>query len=131
MRQSRRHLGQLLALGIGIGSIHLFTILYFKKSFSIDGLLLAYSINMLLALLGYWLIRLAYHFKTQVEGFIFLLLSFVKFGVLYFLFLRGDFFSFGESRLLFFHLFIPYIICLVWEITVLAKILNQTPKKQA
>lgn len=130
MRQSLRHLGQLLALGIGIGSIHLFTILYFKKSFSVNGLLLAYCINMLLALIGYLLIRLAYRFKTQVEGFVFLLLSFVKFGVLYFLFLKGDFFSFGESRTLFSHLFIPYVSCLIWEIFVLAKILNQAPKKQ-
>lgn len=130
MRQSLRHLGQLLALGIGIGSIHLFTILYFKKSFSVNGLLFAYCINMLLALIGYLLIRLAYRFKTQVEGFVFLLLSFVKFGVLYFLFLKGDFFSFGESRTLFSHLFIPYVSCLIWEIFVLAKILNQAPKKQ-
>lgn len=85
---------------------------------------------MLLALIGYLLIRLAYRFKTQVEGFVFLLLSFVKFGVLYFLFLKGDFFSFGESRTLFSHLFIPYVSCLIWEIFVLAKILNQAPKKQ-
>lgn len=129
MRQSLRHLGQLLALGIGIGSIHLFTILYFKKGFSIDGLLLAYFINTLLALVGYLLIRIAYHFKTQVEGFVFLLLSFVKFGVLYLVFLRSDFFPFGESHILFSHLFIPYVSCLIWEISVLAKILNQPPKK--
>lgn len=131
MRQSLCHLSQLTAIVVGLGSIHLFTILNFKIDFSIYALLKAYSINMLLALLGYWLIRLAYHFKTQVEGFIFLLLSFVKFGILYFVFLANDSLNFGESRLLFFHLFIPYIICLVWEITVLAKILNQTAKKQA
>ena len=130
MRQSLWHLGQLMVLVTVIGSIHLFTILKINNGLSAHGLLLAYLINMLLALMGYSLIRMAYHFKTQVEGFIFLLLSFVKFGVLYFVFLANDNYLFDEARSMFPHLFIPYTSCLIWEIMVLAKILNQAPKKQ-
>lgn len=119
-----------MVLTTAIGSIHLFTILKINNELSAHGLLLAYLINMLLALMGYSLIRMAYHFKTQVEGFIFLLLSFVKFGVLYFVFLANNTYLLDEARSMFPHLFIPYIICLIWEIFVLAKILNQAPKKQ-
>lgn len=130
MSQSLRHLGQLMALVFGVGSIHLFTILYFNNMFSVYELLLAYFINMLLAAMGYLFIRLSYHFKTQIEGFVFLLLSFVKFGVLYYVFLASTNLPISESRTLFLHLFLPYISCLIWEIAVLAKILNNAPEKQ-
>ena len=128
MRQSFRHVCQLLALVFVIGSIHLVTINYLNYSFPTLLLLKFYVLNAALAIKGYVLIRVAYALKTQLEGFIFLIGSFVKFGVLYMFFLADDASPIHDSRQAFLHLFIPYAICLIWEIVALAKTLNQVPK---
>ena len=86
MRQSLRHVCQLLAIVFVIGSIHLVTILYLSYSFPTLLLLKLYAVNAALAIMGYVFIRVAYALKTQLEGFIFLIGSFVKFGVLYMFF---------------------------------------------
>lgn len=131
MRQSLRHFGQLLAISFGVGSIHLVTILKLDIDFPNNLLLRLYLTNILLAVLGYIAIRLAYLFKSQVEGFLFLMGSFLKFAILYLFFLTDETSPLHDSRQSFLHLFLPYIVCLIWEIAALAKILNQTPKTQS
>ena len=128
MRQSLGHFGQLMAVFFGFGSIHLVTILKLNIDFPYRLFLKLYLANMLLAVFGYVAIRLAYLFKSQVEGFLFLIGSFLKFAILYIFFLIDDTSPLHDSRQSFLHLFLPYIICLIWEIAALAKILNQAPK---
>ena len=128
MKQSLRHLGQLLAVVFVIGSIHLVTILNLNYNFPVTTLYQLYAINFIIAIAGYAMIRFAYWLKSQVEGFVFLLGSFIKFGVLYGLFLANETAAIHDSKQAFLHLFIPYAICLIWEIATLSKILNQAPE---
>ena len=128
MKQSLWHLGQLLALVLIIGSVHLFTILNWNYAFNTTTLVKLYAVNFIMAIAGYAMIRFAYWMKSQVEGFVFLLGSFIKFGVLYGLFLANESAALQDSKQAFLHLFIPYAICLIWEIATLSKILNQAPE---
>mgnify|MGYP000193735089 CR=1 FL=1 len=128
MKQSLWHLGQLLILVLVIGSLHLATITLLNYDFPDATLFQLYAVNFIMAIFGYAMIRLAYWLKSQVEGFVFLLGSFIKFGVLYGLFFANETPAIHESQQAFLHLFVPYAICLIWEITTLAKILNQAPK---
>ena len=128
MKQSLWHLGQLLAVVLIVGSIHLVTILNWNYIFDTTILFQLYAVNFGMAISGYVMIRFAYWLKSQVEGFVFLLGSFIKFGVLYGLFLANETAAIHDSKQTFLHLFIPYAICLIWEIATLSKILNQAPE---
>lgn len=128
MKQSLWHLGQLLAVVFVIGSIHLVAILNSNYTFPVATLYQLYAVNFIMAIAGYAMIRFAYWLKSQVEGFVFLLGSFVKFAVLYGVFLANETAAIHDSRQAFLHLFIPYATCLIWEIATLSKILNQAPK---
>ena len=130
MKESLWHLGQLLVVILGVGSIHLVTILNLNYNFPTALLFQLYAVNALLAVTGYVVIRFAYLLKSQLEGFVFLLGSFLKFGVLYMLFLANDATPLHGSKQAFLHLFIPYAICLIWEIRALVKILNRVSKKR-
>ena len=76
----------------------------------------------------YLAIRFIYALKTQAERFAFLLGSFVKFGVLYALSLDNGFLPISKPQEVFIHVFVPYAISLIWEIRVVANILNAPPK---
>ncbi|MDA0780265.1 MAG: hypothetical protein O2961_06000 [Bacteroidetes bacterium] len=128
MKQSLWHLGQLLVVVCTVGSIHLVTILYLNSTFPARVLFQLYSVNFIMAITGYAMIRMAYWLKSQVEGFVFLLGSFIKFGVLYGVFLANETAAIPDTKQAFLHLFVPYAVCLIWEIATLAKILNQAPK---
>lgn len=128
MKRSIRHMVQLLAVMCVVGSIHLFTILSVDYIFNTKLLFILYVVNALLACLGYIAIRLMFALKTQAEGFAFLLGSFIKLGVLYALFLSNDFLTSGNPKEVFIHVFIPYAISLIWEIKVLATVLNAPQK---
>ncbi len=128
MKQSLWHLGQLLVVVCIVGSIHLVTILNLNYAFNTTTLVQLYAVNFIMAIAGYAMIRFAYWMKSQVEGFVFLLGSFIKFGVLYGVFLANETAAIPDTKQAFLHLFVPYAVCLIWEIATLAKILNQAPK---
>lgn len=128
MKSIVQHLVQLIAVMCLVGSIHLITILKFNYNVTFLQLFVMYSVNAGLAVFGYLGIRFMYALKTQAEGFAFLLGSFVKFGVLYVLFLDNGFLAVTNPKEVFMHVFVPYVMSLIWEIWVLANILNAPPK---
>ena len=88
-------------------------------------IILAYSVNVILAIIIYAVFyKLKDTFKNQI-GFVFLLGSFLKF-IFFFLLFKKAYKADGDiSTLEFFALFIPYFLCLIIEIFSMSKWLNK------
>ena len=109
--------------------IYIWILNYAQSTILHNQIVLAYSINTVLAIaimLSMFLLKKK--FKDQL-GFIFMFGSFLKFGC-FFIFFYPMFNSDGNvTRNEFFSFFIPYVICLVSETLTTIRILNKLDVK--
>ena len=109
--------------------IYIWILNYIQSTILHNQIVLAYSINTVLAIaimLSMFLLKKK--FKDQL-GFIFMFGSFLKFGC-FFIFFYPMFNSDGNvTRNEFFSFFIPYVICLVSETLTTIRILNKLDVK--
>lgn len=112
----------ILALVFGI---HILTLYWLEFSLFENKIVLAYIINVILAIIIYgFLLRMKKKFKEQV-GLLFIGASTLKF-VIFFIFFYGSYKADGTiSKLEFAAFFVPYLLCLVIETSSLAKWLNK------
>lgn len=86
-------------------------------------IIFAYKFNVGVTLLFTSTIILARKILKEQLGFIFLISGFVKLAVFLFLINRSEL---EINKSVFLHFFIPYVACVVLEITYVIKILNRT-----
>jgi len=112
----------ILALVFGV---HLLALNYLEYPLFENKIILAYVINIVLAILIYtFLFKMKSKYKEQL-GFLFIGGSFLKFAVFFILF-YGSYKADGMiSKPEFAAFFIPYVLCLIIETTSLAKWLNK------
>lgn len=112
----------ILALAFGV---HLLALNYLEYPLFENKIILAYVINIVLAILIYtFLFKMKSKYKEQL-GFLFIGGSFLKFAVFFILF-YGAYKADGViNKPEFAAFFIPYVLCLIIETTSLAKWLNK------
>ncbi len=115
----------LLLSGLGFVFFgHLIALNYNELPLFDDKIVLAYLINLLLAITIFLTLFFLRNKYRDSLGFLFMFGSLLKFGAFFILF-YSSYNADGEiSRLEFFAFFIPYAICLIIETTYLSKLLN-------
>ncbi len=105
--------------------IHFFILKQLKFSVFDNKIVLSYIVNTTLVILIYLGLYILNKMKEQNLGFIFMIGSFIKFG-LFFLLFYPDYKSDGTIQTLeFTTFFIPYAVCLTIETYYLTKLLNK------
>lgn len=114
----------ILILAIAFG-VHLLALNYLEYPLFENKIILAYIVNVVLAILIFaFLLKMKEKYKEQL-GFLFIGGSLLKF-VAFFIFFYGSYKADGSiSKLEFAAFFIPYLLCLVIETSSLAKWLNK------
>lgn len=109
--------------------IHTQALSHFGQQLYENKIVLAYSVNVLLAIAIYLVMYVLRTKQAPNLGFIFLLGSGVKF-LFFFLLFFPSYNSDGDmSRLEFAAFFTPYALCLIIETTFLARVLNRMDSK--
>lgn len=110
----------LLVLGLGY-MIHIYFVSIISPEASLDLINFSYKFNVgFTFLFTSTIIILSSKFKNQI-GLIFLVTSAVKMGIFLFIIETSDF---SINKSVFLHFFIPYVLCLVLEITYIIKVIN-------
>lgn len=109
-----------------IFAVHLAILLVLEKPLFENKILLAYVVNLLLAVLIF--IALLYFRKKANDylGYIFMYGSMFKFTIFFIFFYPNYNKTFGNSKQEFLAFFIPYSVCLIIEIKSLIKLLNSS-----
>ena len=112
-----------------IFAIHVSILAFFKKPLFENQLLLAYLINLVLAIVIFKALLFFRKKSNDYLGYVFMYGSFFKF-LLFFLFLYPKYnIKPGNSKEEFITFFVPYLICLIIEIKSLINLLNPSQKQ--
>ena len=113
----------IIVLGL-VFSLHILILKLFDTPIFENKIILAYSVNIILAIIIYTLFcKFKKMFKNQI-GFVFIFGSFLKF-ILFFLLFNSSYKADGDiSKLEFLAFFTPYSLCLIIEIYSMSKELN-------
>ena len=114
----------ILALNV-VFAIHISTLYFTNFPLFSNKIVLAYIVNIILAIGIYTLMLLLKNKYQSQLGFIFMLGSFIKFIVFFIVFYPSYKADGTMSRLEFAAFFVPYVISLIMETTSLSKWLNK------
>lgn len=114
----------IIVLGL-VFSLHILILKLLNSIMFENKIILAYSVNIILAIIIYTLFcKFKKMFKNQI-GFVFIFGSFLKF-ILFFLLFNSSYKADGDiSKLEFLAFFTPYSLCLIIEIFSMSKELNR------
>ena len=87
-------------------------------------LFLGYGFNYFITIISFLLLFLRSRKKSETLGFVFMVISGIKF-LFFFLLYKPFSIPAVEKKGLFFSFFVPYAICSIYEVFTLVKLLNQ------
>ncbi|MFT5892367.1 MAG: F0F1-type ATP synthase assembly protein I [Dokdonia sp.] len=115
---------KLLGLLAGVFGVHILALYVRKSPLFDDYLLISYGLNLILTVAIYSVVTMASKKQSAQGGFVFLFGSAVKF-LLFLIILKPLFKADGEiSGVELASFFVPYLVCLIYEVYILSKTLN-------
>jgi hypothetical protein len=108
---------------------HLAILLVVRKPLFEHQIILAYSVNFLLAILVFIAMLFFSKKATAYLGYIFMYGSLFKFTIFFIFFYPNYNKTSGSSKQEFIAFFVPYLVCLILEIKSLIRLLNSSEKK--
>ena len=109
--------------------LHIASLFYFKKPLFENQIVLAYIVNLLLAVLIFKALLFFKKRSNDYLGYIFMYGSLLKFTVFFIFFYPSYNKSVGNSKEEFLAFFTPYVVCLFIEIKSLIHLLNSSEKR--
>ena len=112
-------------------AIHIAVLFVLKKALFENQIILAYGINLLLAIV---IFKALLYFEKKASdylGYIFMYGSLFKFAVFFVFFYPSYNKTIGNSKEEFLSFFIPYVVCLILEIKSLITLLNSSEKQDS
>lgn len=110
-------------------AVHLAILFVLEKPLFENQILLAYVVNLILAVLIFIALLFFRKKANDYLGYIFMYGSMFKFTIFFIFFYPNYNKTFGNSKQEFLTFFIPYSVCLIVEIKSLIKLLNSSEKQ--